>query len=279
MLALAHAEADGVGEVALGEPIQTLVRVLGDVRARARRPHARLHVDEARRALQDALDALRRRCRRDDEDQRDVVFRTGGFEFGGLLDGEIGDDESGDARVGRGLHERLDLVAVAELEEEVVVGHADDRGVDVEVAHEVEVARGRHPGVERAPDALLNRRTVRDRFAEGKPEFDHVRAALRERLDVRLRRVGARIARDDVRDQRRAVRERRGDVVDAHERNTSMSGASGRSRFADSSMTVSRSLSPRPETLTMTGPSPARGPSPLVCSAAVAAYCSRYATA
>ena len=132
---------------------------------------ARGEVDQSVESL-----AFRRRC--DDGDQVEAELVAGRPKVTGLLDRQVDDDEAVDAGLGRPLDERSRArvsgpVAPAELVDEVVVGHADDRHGGVELLDELEVAFGSHPALQRTDDRTLNRRALGDGFGERQPEFQH----------------------------------------------------------------------------------------------------------
>jgi len=124
-------------------------------------PQPRLHVNVAGDVGHDPVESVALGGRRDDEHEIESELVARLAQGVGLLRGEVGDDEPLDAGGGRTLDEaaRAGARAVGRvgstfgsvrsvLVDQIVVGHTDHGGVDVEFLREREEPVGRHPGVE-----------------------------------------------------------------------------------------------------------------------------------
>ena len=129
-------------------------------------------VDEAAGAGGDPRQAFVGRRRRRQHHRLDALVVGRAAPRLGLLERKVGQDAPGDA----GLDQPMGEAAVPVVMDEVVVGHHDQRDVDVERRHGGEHRQRGRPGVERRLRRLLDHRPVHHRVGERDADLDRVGA-------------------------------------------------------------------------------------------------------
>ena len=235
------------------------VRHVGTKRAtRAGDSGERHAVDESARARHKTREPVVGSRWRVQVDPREPFGIERDVELGRFFGRQIGNDDARRSRLSGIRGEAAKAPAIPQ--EGIRVPHQEHRRVAL--AHDRrrlrDAVRQGYPLVKGDLARALDRRAVGERVAEWHPELQHVRSAVERGSYQRARRGAIRVPHGEVDDDRKPLRlacssERAGDALGAAER-----GPDGH-RTSPSPITISRSLSPRPERQTSTvcaGPSP-----------------------
>ena len=194
-----EADADGLGRDAPEVPHEPH-ELRRHLRPLTRDPGERDQVDEPAARARDPAEPLRPARRRRERDQVEARGLGRPPERPALVDRAIRHDQPGHARLREILRHPVEPVPI----ERVEVRHDDQRRPDPPAhlgEHGQEPVEARPP-LERADGGALDRRAVREGIGEGQADLDHVRAAGVRLLDQPGGHLEARVAGDEVRDER-----------------------------------------------------------------------------